>query len=76
MVQAPAPGRGAGTRLYFGSAVVPLRDAKTGGTRMGPLFRALLGFHRLYSRVLLRAAAKRLSRSGAGEAPMHERDVR
>lgn len=48
---------GAGTRLYFGSGIVPRRDPKTGEQRMGPLFHALLGFHELYSRVLLRAAA-------------------
>lgn len=44
-----------GTRLYFGSAVVR--------SRQGGAFRALLGFHKLYSRVLLRAAAARLRRS-------------
>ena len=40
------------TRLYFGSAVVP----------MGQPFQALIGFHQLYSRILLGAAAKKLSR--------------
>jgi hypothetical protein len=49
-----------GTRLYFGSAVVAQRDPQTGQGRMGWLFRALLGFHRLYSRILLGAAARRL----------------
>ncbi len=44
---------GRATRLYFGSAVVPVHRAP---------FRALLGFHKLYSRVLLRAAARRLVR--------------
>jgi hypothetical protein len=47
---------GAGTRLYFGSAVTP----RPGGTSMGFPFNALLGFHQLYSRVLLGAAARRL----------------
>ena len=51
-----------GTRLHFGSAVVALPDASTGKPRMGLVFRALLGFHRLYSRVLLRAAVRRLRR--------------
>jgi hypothetical protein len=51
---------GSGTRLYFGSAVVPRRNAKTGQLGMGWVFRALLGFHRLYSIVLLRAAKSRL----------------
>ena len=60
---APVAGGGAagGTRLYFGSAVVPIKDARSGKARMGFVFRALLGFHKLYSRVLLRAAASRLN---------------
>lgn len=49
------------TRLYFGSAVVPARDAATGRPRLGFAFRALLGFHKIYSQVLLRAAARRLA---------------
>jgi hypothetical protein len=49
------------TRLFFGSAVVPIVDRRTGETRMGAGFRALLGFHKLYSRVLLRAAVNRLT---------------
>ena len=60
-VPAPAPGpapgvpSAAGTRLYFGSAVVR--------SRQGGAFRALLGFHKLYSRILLRAAAARVLRA-------------
>jgi len=50
------------TRLYFGSAVVPMRDARTGSPSMGSAYRALLGFHRVYSIVLLRAARARLLR--------------
>ena len=49
-----------GTRLYFGSAVVPIRDRKTGRTRMGAGFHALLWFHRLYSKALLASARSRL----------------
>ena len=45
-----------GTRLYFGSAVVP--DQKSG--KMGWVFRALMGFHKLYSVMLLRAAVRNL----------------
>ena len=48
------------TRLYFGSAVVPLRDGRTGKTSMGLVYKLLLGFHRLYSRALLTAAKSRL----------------
>ncbi len=50
-----------GTRLYFGSAV--MRDQnKASGKKMKWTYRALLGFHRLYSRALLQAAAGRLVR--------------
>lgn len=48
------------TRLYFGSAVVPVKDARTGQMKMGAAFSALLGFHKLYSRALLSAAQSRL----------------
>ncbi|HMM65957.1 MAG TPA: hypothetical protein PKC03_03355 [Dokdonella sp.] len=48
------------TRLHFGSAVVPRIDALTGAASMGSGFNALLGFHRLYSRLLLRAACANL----------------
>lgn len=51
------------TKLYFGSAVVPKLDAATGQRRMGPLFAALLGFHKLYSRALLGSARTRLETS-------------
>ena len=47
-----------GTLLYFGSAVVPL--SSQGAQSMGWLFHALLGFHRLYSRLLLGAASQRV----------------
>jgi len=49
------------THLYFGSAVVPKADKLTGTGKMGFAFTALLGFHKLYSRLLLRAAAARLT---------------
>jgi len=49
------------TRLYFGSAVVPHANRKTGQRRLGFGFRALLGFHRRYSRALLTAARARLT---------------
>lgn len=55
------PGGDARTRLYFGSAVVPTRD-KAGKPTMGKQFSALLGFHRVYSRVLLRAAAAKITK--------------
>ena len=49
------------TRLYFGSAVVP-GVSKSGARTLGPVFRALLGFHKLYSQALLFAAEARLAR--------------
>jgi hypothetical protein len=64
-VAGPAPdGLAGGTRLYFGSAVVPLRGANGGAPYMGWGFRALLGFHKLYSVALLRSAAAALRRAG------------
>ena len=64
LMVAPSGGAGSvGTRLYFGSAVVPVRDPRSGRTGLGPVFRALLGFHKVYSRVLLRAAAAVVCRS-------------
>ena len=42
------------TRLYFGSAIVPKNGA------MGIGFHSLLGFHKLYSHALLRAARSRV----------------
>lgn len=56
---APAAG---GTALHFGSAIVSRVDRRTGAKRMCPLFGVLLGFHRAYSRALLRAAARTLAR--------------
>ena len=64
-----AHGGAAGTRLYFGSAVVPLsKPGPADRPRMGFAFRALLGFHKAYSRVLLRAAVARLARARSAHA--------
>jgi hypothetical protein len=60
LMVAPAA-QGSSTQLYFGSAVVPVED-RAGKRRMGVIFAALLGFHRLYSRILLGAACARLTR--------------
>ena len=62
MVAAPRNAGSSGTRLFFGSAVVPVRSARTGRSGPGFVFKALLGFHRLYSRMLLNAAVARLAR--------------
>lgn len=58
-----SPGAPPLTRLYFGSALIPRVDRGTREKRFGVLFAALLGFHRAYSRALLRAAASQLSQS-------------
>jgi hypothetical protein len=63
MVAPLQAGGASSTRLYFGSAVVPVRDMASGQPRMGLLFKALLGFHKLYSRILLQAARSRLAQS-------------
>ena len=48
------------TRLYFGSAVVPIRNSKAGEPSLGFGFQALLGFHKIYSVVLLYFARSRI----------------
>lgn len=48
-----------GNRLYFGSAVMRGQETSS-GRKMKWTYRCLLGFHRLYSRALLQAAARRL----------------
>lgn len=52
---------GASTRLYFGSAVTAVEDKNADKPSLGPTYSALLGFHRLYSRALLAAAARKLT---------------
>jgi hypothetical protein len=56
----------ASTRLYFGSAVVQVIDPQSGRRSMGLVYRALLGFHKVYSRVLLHAAVSRLRSQRVG----------
>jgi hypothetical protein len=53
MVAPCEPNGLAATRLHFGSVVVKVREFP---------YNVLLGFHRLYSRVLLRSAVRRLGR--------------
>ncbi len=64
MVVPAKGGSSEGTRLYFGSAVVPARAARAGARTpgLGLTFRLLLGFHKLYSRALLFSAKSRLIR--------------
>lgn len=51
-----------GTRLWFGSAVVPCSPVAGKTASLGFPYSALLGFHKLYSRCLLRAACSKLQR--------------
>jgi hypothetical protein len=46
--------------LYFGSAVIPVKNNKTGRLSLGLGFHALLGFHKVYSVILLYSAKLRL----------------
>ncbi|MEO3414486.1 hypothetical protein AAFO92_07525 [Roseovarius sp. CAU 1744] len=48
------------TRLLFGSVVAPKGPDGAAQPAMGPLFTALLGAHRVYSRLLLAAARRRI----------------
>jgi hypothetical protein len=50
------------TRLYFGSAIVPIQDPKTGEPSLEFGFQALLGFHKVYSVLLLYFAKSRINR--------------
>ena len=50
------------TRLYFGSAVMPIRNSKTGTRSLGSVFQVLLGFHKVYSTLLLYSAKLNLKR--------------
>ena len=67
---------GPATRLYFGSAVVPVESAKTGRPTLGLGFRALLGFHKIYSKALLRAAKSRLNAQRMSMRPDNVADER
>lgn len=49
------------TRLYFGSAFVPKSRSASGQPSFGFLFHALSGFHRLYTKALMRAAQAKLT---------------
>ena len=44
------------TCLYFGSAVLPIREPKTGKSSIGTTYQTLLGFHKIYSILLLYSA--------------------
>lgn len=60
MVLAPGTQGDPKTQLYFGSAIVAAHSEKHVKRSMGPGYRALLGFHKLYSVILLSSARSRL----------------
>ena len=64
LMVSPVQATGTGTKLYFGSAVVPNRASGSEASGMGWQFRALLGFHRAYSRALLASARRKLATNG------------
>lgn len=48
------------TQLYFGSAISSREDPKTGKLSLGSGFQALLGFHQIYSMLLLYSTRSRI----------------
>jgi hypothetical protein len=56
-----------GTLLQFGSAVAAGRDKGTEGAPQSRGFRVLLGFHVLYSQILLNAAKSSLKKARAAD---------
>ena len=57
-----------GARLYFGTGILPV-GIGSGDGRLGFPFNALIGFHRLYSRILLGAARSRVVRLVGAASP-------
>lgn len=64
MVTASPDTHPTGTRLFFGSAIVPSRQSAGARGSMGLVFKVLLGFHKLYSQALLWSARARLANQG------------
>jgi hypothetical protein len=60
MIEARQDNGVAVTRLYFGTGIVPVPARRSDTRRMSLFFRALLPFHLVYARALLRAARARL----------------
>ncbi len=52
--------------LRFGSAIVPEQNRQTGKLEIGGAYKIVLGFHKLYSRILLGAAKRHLDTLAAG----------
>lgn len=58
-----ASNRDGSTTLYFGSAVIAVKTGKSGRKSMGPVFKVLMPVHVLYSRALLAATKRKITRS-------------
>lgn len=56
------------TVLYFGSGITAVPQGRTGRNSIGPVFKALTGFHILYSEALLAATRRRILRTAAAGA--------
>ena len=63
-----APGEAGRTRRWFGSALLPVTGRAGGEKRLPLLSNSLIGPHRLYARLLLGAAARRLGGAKAGRS--------
>ena len=50
------------TRLYFGSAVLPIQKSKSEAPSLGRGYQALLGFHKVYSVLLLYSSELQIQR--------------
>ncbi|MDD7973865.1 hypothetical protein [Roseinatronobacter alkalisoli] len=53
------------TLLYFGSGITAAKNSDTGRLSIGPVFKALMGFHKLYSRALLAATRRKIASSAS-----------
>ena len=62
MIESIESEKGKFTRLYFGSAVVPVNTNSAGEASFVFAFKALSWFHKVYSAGLLRAATSRIMR--------------
>jgi hypothetical protein len=60
LMLSPALDRAGTVRLYFGSAVLPRSRSPGGKASFGFAFHALSGFHRLYTKALMRAAYRKI----------------
>jgi hypothetical protein len=58
------------TRLYFGSAVLPTEQSTSEDPKLGRMFHITLGFHKLYSRILLGSTKRKLVKNHGCNHPV------